>query len=199
LKSKKSLSSFLILCFTLLCFNGLGFTENTPIYIPVPFPDLKFTNSLSIEDREYLGIQKKRTFSFKDIPGIFILVELTNTYCVSCKKNIKIFNEVYKKTRNNKEFKERIKIVGIAIGNNRREVEHFKNENAILYPIIIDPEFTVHEALGEPRVPYTMFTRKDAKGKAIIFKVHKGVFESAETLMNEIKIICSEDFERYCF
>ncbi len=75
-----------------------------------------------------------------------------------------------------------------------REVDHFKKEHKILYPIIIDPEFTVHKALGEPRVPYTMFIRRDADGKEIIFKIHTGIFESADKLVEELKGLCSEKF-----
>jgi hypothetical protein len=102
---------------------------------------------------------------------------------------------VYKKTKNDKNLKEKIKVMGVAIGNNKREVDYFKKEYNILYPIIIDPEFNAHKALGEPRVPYSMFIRMDAQGKAIIFKIHTGAFESADTLMNELRDICSENFQ----
>jgi thiol-disulfide isomerase/thioredoxin len=177
-----------------LFFYGFGYSDNNTISIPAHFPNLTFENSLSTGEKAYLGIKKKSTFSLNDINSLFILVDLTNTYCVSCKKNIKIFNEVYKKTRADKKIKEKIKVIGIAIGNNQREVEHFKNEHAIQYPIVIDPEFTVHKALGEPRVPYTMFIRRDAEGKEIIFKIHKGIFESADKLVDELKVLCSENF-----
>jgi len=199
LETKKPLFFKLILCVTLFCFHVPGFAENNPVYIPACFPDVTFENSLSKEELGYLGIQKNSTFSFNDITGNFILVELTNTYCVSCQKNIKIFNEVYKRTLNNAELREKIKVISIAIGNNKREVDYFKNEHNILYPIIIDPEFTAHKVLGEPRVPYTMFVRRDARGELLIFKIHKGVFDSADILMNEIKVICSEHFKCYSF
>jgi len=194
LKSKPLLSFAQILFLTLSLCYGLCYAESNALSIPAQFPNLTFDNSLSKEEQAYLGIQKKSTFSLNDIKSTFILVDMTNTYCVSCKKNIKIFNEVYKKARADKKIKEKIKVIGIAIGNNEREVDYFKDEHKILYPIIIDPEFTVHKALGEPRVPYTMFIRKDAEGKEIIFKIHKGTFESAGKLLDELKVICSENF-----
>jgi len=189
----------LILCLSLLCLHGLGFAESNPVHIPARFPDLSFDNSLSKNELQYLGIQRDSTVSINDINGIFILVELTNTYCVSCKNNIKIFNEVYKKTLHDTELRDNIKIISIAIGNNNREVDSFKNEHNILYPIVTDPEFAAHKALGEPRVPYMMYVRRDAKGELLIFKIHRGVFDSADILMNEIKIIYSEHFNCYSF
>jgi len=194
LKIKKTLSCALTICFSILFFYGLGYADNNTKTIPAHFPNITFNNSLSTEEQAYLGIQKKSTFSLNDINSPFILVDLTNTYCVSCKKNIKIFNEVYKKTYRDKDLRKKIKVLSIAIGNNEREVDYFKNEHKILYPIIIDPEFTSHKALGEPRVPYTMFIRRDAEGKEIIFKIHKGIFESADKLVDELKVICSENF-----
>lgn len=89
--------------------------------------------------------------------------------------------------------------MGIAIGNNRKEVEIFKNEYKILYPLVTDYDFSSHKALGEPRVPYTMFIKKDVMGKIFIINIHKGLIESADSLMNEIRIICSKHFQKYAF
>lgn len=194
LKIKKTRSLALTLFFSILFFYSFCYADNNTKTTPLLFPNLTFNNSLSTEEQAYLGIQKTNPFALNDIKSPFILVELTNTYCVSCKKNIKIFNEVYKKAQKDKELKGKVKVIGIAIGNNKREVDYFKNEHKILYPIIIDPEFSVHKALEEPRVPYTMFIRRDAQGKVIIFKSHKGVFESADELLDELKLICSENF-----
>ena len=194
MKSNPFLSFTQILCLTLSLCYGLCYAENNALRVPAQFPDLTFDNALSKEEQLYLGIQNKNTFALDDIMSPFILVDLTNTYCVSCKKNIKVFNEIYKKTYRDKDLRKKIKVFSIAIGNNEREVDYFKDEHEILYPIILDPEFKAHKALGEPRVPHTMFIRRDSEGKVIIFKIHKGAFESADDLMGEITTMCSENF-----
>ena len=182
------------ICLIISCFYNFCCAESNTITVPERFPEITFHNSLSKGEQEYLGIQNKVSFSINDIKGTFIIVELTNTYCVSCQKNIKILNEVYKQTLKRKELKGKIKVMGIAIGNNTREVDYFKNEHKILYPLITDPEFAAHKELGEPRVPYTMFVRRDASGEESIFKIHKGAFESADNLMKEIQTMCSDRF-----
>lgn len=198
LKNWKSLQikKFILFLSTICVFisfpYGSAITEINPISKPERFPDLTFENILSKDEQAYLGILRKIFFSFKEIKGSLIIVELTSTYCVSCKKNIPILNEIYQRIQNDPELKGKVKVIGIAIGNNRKEVESLKNEYKVLYPLLADPDFSSHKALGEPRVPYTMFVRRDVKGKNIIFKLHKGVIESADSFMNDIRIICSK-------
>jgi len=197
----KNIFSFCIIFFPLFIFlfSRYSHAETKPIGINARFPDLTFENILSKDEQAYLGISGKKYFSFKEINGSLIVVELTNAYCVSCKKNIPILNEIYQRIQKDLELKDKVKVIGIAIGNNMTEVESLRNENKFLYPLLTDPKFSAHKALGEPRVPYTMFIRRDARGKYIIFKIHKGVIESADSLMNEIRIICSKHFQKYAF
>jgi thiol-disulfide isomerase/thioredoxin len=176
---------------------GSAVTEINPNYKPERFPDLTFKNILSKKQQAYLGISRKKYFSFKEINGSLVIVELTSTYCVSCKKNIPILNEIYQRIQKDPKLKGKVKVIGIAIGNNRKEVEIFKNEYKILYPLVTDYDFSSHKALGEPRVPYTMFVKRDVKGENFIINVHKGVIESAVSLMNDIRIICSKHFQYY--
>ncbi len=176
---------------------GYAVTEISTIYKPERFPDLTFKNIFSKDERAYLGISRKKIFSFKDIKGSLILVELTSTYCVSCKKNIPILNAIYQRIQKDPKLNGKVKVIGIAIGNNIKEVESLKNEYKVLYPLLTDPDFSAHKALGEPRVPYTIFVRIDAKGKHVMFKINKNVIESADSLMNEIRIICSKHFQYY--
>ncbi len=193
--NKKLIFFLSIICASISFLYGSAVTEINPIYKPERFPDLTFENILSKDEQAYLGISRKKYFSFKEIKGSLVIVELTSTYCVSCKKNIPILNEFYQRIQKDPELKGKVKVIGIAIGNNRKEVEIFKNEYKVLYPLLADPDFSSHKAFGEPRVPYTMFVKRDVKGKNITVKIHKGVIESADSLMNDIRIICSKYFQ----
>jgi len=93
--------------------------------------------------------------------------------------------------QNDPELKRKIKVIGIAVGNNSNEVEAFKKEYRVLYPVLADSGFTVHKALGNPRVPYTVFIRKNAKVNRIIY-AHQGVFGSTEEVMRKAREILSK-------
>ena len=50
----------------------------------------------------------------------------------------------------------------------------------------VNYDFAVHDALGNPRVPYTIYVQKTAKGK-IVVDIHQGVLDSAETVLKKVR------------
>lgn len=173
-------------------FYGIVHAETKPIGLDAQFPNFIFKDILSKEEQAYLGIPKKKSLSFEEIKGTLFLIDVFGTYCVSCQEQVPIFQKVYSSIENNPELKGKVKMIGIAVGNNRKEIESFKKEYKIPYPIFTDPIFAVHRALGNPRAPYTIFVKKDARGKGIVVSTHRGKFNSADDVMNEIRdlILC---------
>jgi peroxiredoxin len=155
----------------------------------IPFPDLKFSQSLSKEEQIYLGISKKKDFSFREIKGDLILVELISTYCINCQKQAPIFTDLYSLIEKDPGLKGKVKMLGIAAGNNTEEAEVFRKVYQIPYPIFSDPKFNIHMALGGPRTPFTIWVRKDAQGRGVVVSTHLGLTESAENVYAETKAV----------
>ena len=168
-------------------FLGYALAEIKPIGKGAKFPALTFKDSLFSETQTYLGIPRKTSFSIKDINGSLLIIELFSTYCTSCPKNIPALNAVYSNIENDPKLKGKVKVVGIAFGNNQNEVKWYMKEYKVLYPILTDLNFTAHKALGNPRVPYTIFVKKDVTGKGIVFNTHQGIIESVNSIMNEVR------------
>ena len=182
-----------IILISILLFNELAFAETKPISFAISFPDLNFTQVLSKEDLVYLGIPKKRSFSFREIRGSLILVEFISTYCVSCQKQTPIFNELYSTIEKDPNLKGKVKMIGIAAGNNLSEIEVFKKEYKVPYPIFTDLKFDAHTAAGSPRTPFTIWVRRDAQGKSIVVSTHLGIFDSVDMALNETKAVLQYD------
>jgi peroxiredoxin len=163
--------------------------ETKPVGFAIPFPNLTFTQILSKEDRAYLGIPLKKIFSFKEIRGNLILVEFISTYCVSCQKQAPIFNEVYSFIEKDPRLKGKVKMIGIAAGNTLQEVEIFKKEFKVPYPILSDSEFNAHTAVGSPRAPFTIWVRKEAQGKSVVVSTHLGLIDSAKAALDETRVV----------
>jgi hypothetical protein len=151
------------------------------------FPNLTFRNTLSGTEQAYLKISRKKLISLNHISGNFFIVEIFNTYCTSCPRNIAALNSVYSENENDPQLNGKVRIIAIAAGNNLNEVTSYKKEYKVLYPILTDPAFTAHKALGQPRVPYTIFIKKNAKGNGIVVGTHQGVIESSDSLMQSIR------------
>jgi peroxiredoxin len=191
---KKIINLSLITLFTLiLIFHVSARGEKTSLGFAVPFPDLPFTQSLSKEERLYLGVPQKTKFSFREIKGDLILVELISVYCVNCQKQAPIFTQLYSSIQKDPKLKGKVKMIGIAAGNNSKEVESFKKEYQIPYPIFSDARFDAHMAVGSPRTPFTIWVRKDAQRKGVVVSTHLGLIESAENVLAETRAVLQYD------
>ncbi len=186
MRNKKFILLFCILCF-ISQLNGKVCADPRPIVKGDRFPDVIFKNSISKEEQAYLAISRKKTFSFREIRGSFIIIEVFSTYCYSCPRNVPILNKVYSTVGNDPKLKGTVKVFSIAVGNNQNEVKNYTKEHKVLYPVLTDLNFNAHKALGNPRVPYTIFVKRDAKGKNIVIYTHQGVLETADSVMNQVR------------
>lgn len=149
-------------------------------------PKMTFKDTVSSETMTYLGLSQKKNFSPDDMRGSLFIIEIFSTYCFSCPRNVPILNDVYIAVEKDARTKGKIKIFGIAIGNTLREVESYKAEYKVLFPVLTDYDFAVHDALGNPRVPYTIYVKKMGKGKTVV-DMHQGVLDSAETVLKKVR------------
>jgi len=173
-------------------FFGLANAETKPVGFAIPFPNLTFTQTLFKGEQAYLGIPPKKSFSFKEIHGDLILIEFISTYCVSCQRQTPIFNELYSSIEKDPKLKGKVKMIGIAAGNNLIEVEIYKKEYKVPYPIISDLKFDAHTAVGSPRTPFSIWVRKDAHGRGIVVSTHLGLMD-LKSLVDETKAVYQYD------
>ncbi len=162
---------------------GISHAETRPFVKGQYLPNLSFKDSLPKEERTYLGLTGGKKFSLKDIRSSVIVIEVFNTYCTSCPRNIPVLNEVFSRTGKYPIFKGKIKIISIAAGNTREEIISYKKARSVSYPILSDLNFTLHKALGNPKVPYTMIIKKTTQGKNKIVYTHQGIIDSPEPLL----------------
>jgi len=177
-----------VIFLSLILSYSLSRAETKPVGFAIPFPNLTFTQTLSKKEQTYWGIPQKKSFSIKEIRGNLILIEFISTYCVSCQRQAPIFNELYSSIEKDPGLKGRVKIIGVAAGNNRTEVEIYKKEYKVPYPIISDSKFDAHAAVGSPRTPFTIWVRKETQGKGIVVSTHLGLMD-LKSAMEETKAV----------
>ena len=94
-------------------------------------------------------------------------------YCPYCQKEAPIVNDLYQLINKNVDLKKSVKIFGVGAGNTPFEVNVFRNQYNIQFPLISDNSFTVHTAVGGVRTPYFFVIRlkPDGSNKLIYSKV----------------------------
>src|SRR4030042_4824667 len=159
------------------------------------FPSVSFPGSLTSEKKRYLAIGEKKTIYLEDIKAELIVIKFLNTNCVYCMKLLPIFYQIYQTIEQNTELKEKIRIIGISTGDTPAELQALKDGHPVPYPVLLDPEFRAHRAVGEPRLPFIVVARKDKLARWVVATVHIGLIFSAENFIGELKAILDIDPE----
>jgi len=149
---------------------------------------LIFKDSASADAVKYLGLTRTKNFSLADMRGSLFVIEVFSTFCTSCPRNVPVINKVYDSVQKGAAAGKNVKVFGIAIGNTEMEVSNYKAAHNVLFPVLTDYDFSVHDTLGNPRVPYTLYIRKTAK-RAVIVDTHQGTLDSAEAVLKKLSAL----------
>jgi len=160
-----------------------------------PFPTLTFKDTLSSEDRTYLGLPESGSFSLEEVAADVVIVEFLNKYCVSCQRQAPIFNRMHRTIEEDPELGPRVKMLGIGVGNNFLQTEIFRAERKIPFPIVSDPEFAAYESIGEPKTPFTLVVRGDDRRGPLVMSAHRGLIHSDTEFLQEIEAALQYDLD----
>ena len=157
------------------------------------FPEYSFPMTLTGSHMEYLGLPQKffglvkgDNFSLKDVKADLIVVEFLNKYCFSCQLQAPVMNQVFSMVQQDPQLKGRVKFIGIGAGNNDREVESFREEKKVPFPVLPDPKFLAYEAIGEPgATPFTIFIRKTDSG-LLVARTKVGFTRDPQMILKEM-------------
>jgi peroxiredoxin len=134
------------------------------ITLPIPEKDA---------ERAYLGLSGKGTFTISQIKAEVVILEIYSMYCPYCQKEAPLVNDLYEAIAKKPGLKEKIKIIGIGAGNTTFELDIFRNQYNIQFPLFADESFTVHKKVGEVRTPHFFVLKMstDGSNKIIYSKV----------------------------
>jgi hypothetical protein len=171
--------------FIFFLHHGIAFCSSPSIPKAPPqlgdrLPKISFPNSLSAEENKYLEMGQQKSFSLDNIKTKLILLDIIGINCNFCIQSIPTMNEIYKAVEEDPGLREHVKMVAVAAGGTPTEVDYFKKTYGLLFPLFADPEYEAHESMGEPRVPFLIFARKDRQGRWIVVNTKVGLMGIAE-------------------
>lgn len=157
------------------------------------FPDFPFPMTLSRSEIGYLGLPmrwlgltKGETFSLKDVKADLIILEYTNKYCFSCQLQAPVMNQLFEMVEKDEQLRGKVKFLAVGAGNNQNEVDSFKAEKKVPFPVVPDPKFLAYEAVGDPgATPFTLLLRKTDAG-LLVARVKPGL-TGTPTFMREME------------
>ena len=197
---KRSRQTILLTLISILSFSGLLLLNPVKTFAnseggkPIPliqagdkFPMTKLVSPKEKIYREYLGLPDNPGFYLKEVHAEVIIVEFLNKYCYHCQQQAPIMNRIYKAITKDPEMKERVKILGVGVGNNRLQLEHFRREKRIRFPLIPDKDFVAFENIGRPEgTPFTVLAKKE-NGTFVVKGTRLGLIENSREYLDKIR------------
>jgi peroxiredoxin len=150
------------------------------------FPDITLPIPDNAAEKNYLGLEGKDSFAVSRIKADLVILEIFSMYCPYCQREAPIVNELYRIINQRKDLKDKIKIIGVGAGNNRFEVDVFRNQFNIQFPLFSDESFFVHKTLGEVRTPYFIVIKMNTDGSNRIIYSKVGSIHDANEFLDAI-------------
>ena len=152
-----------------------------------PFPEARLSIEAEPADRHYLGIADPDNFTLSHIRGELVLVEFLNVHCPHCQMQAPSYNELFKDIEAAEESRDKIKMIGIAVGNLPYEVAAFRSAYQVQFPIVADTNFAIWRAVQGEATPYSVYVRQTQPGKpGIVAGTHLGLNTHYRELLQEL-------------
>jgi len=199
---RKFILFVLFVIIMLTCSSAFGSGKTVLLSPGDKFPNLVFSDELGKEDKEYLGIKipffsftKKENILLEEIQSELLFVEFFNKYCTSCQLQAPVNNKIYDSVISDNNLKDRVKFIGIGAGNSKREVDSFRNEKKINFPLFSDQDFNCYEDIGDPGgTPYMLLVKKTDSGFTV-YSSHMGLNKDNEFFIKEIRDALKTDIK----
>lgn len=110
-----------------------------------------------------------------DLRGQVFIVNMYSWFCAPCQEEAPALRALHARisTASHGELVGRVRLVGIATGDDWNLVQAFRQRHGLAFPLFADPELAVHGQLGGLPVPYTWVLRREADGFRVLF-THAG-------------------------
>ena len=139
----------------------------------------------SAQTQTYLGLDAMKPFKVSDIRAKIVVIELMSARCPHCQANAPIMNDIYKTIQADPGLAD-VKVIAIAIADDKTSVETFKKQFKTPFPILLDENREITRSMSIRGTPTTMVvSTEDAK----VLSTHAGEIPDADSFVKQVKFI----------
>ena len=161
-------------------------TKPSPPQGKKTLPVFEFPVPQKTGEKNYLGVFGSGNFKVTQINTPVLIIEIFSMYCPHCQRSAPFVNDLFQSIQGRTDLKQRIKIIGIGIGNSPYEVDLFKNKYGILFPLFPDQDGTISKMLGVSSTPTFIGAKINRDGTTEQFYFTSGELTDAANFLSEI-------------
>lgn len=153
--------------------NGARFPD---IALGNPLPDTGWTGGPEVAMPERApGDREGLPARLSDLRGQVFIVNMYSWFCAPCQEEAPALRALHAliASASHGELAGRVRLVGIAAGDDWNLVQGFRQRHGLAFPLFADPELALHGQLGGLPVPFTWVLRREADGFRVLF-THAG-------------------------
>jgi len=152
--------------------------ESSTVKFTIPPPD-------SAQTQTYLGLDAVKPFKVTDVKAKIVIIELMSAVCPHCQANAPIMNNIYKIVQADSGLAD-VKVIAIAIADDKAGVEAFKKQFKTPFPVLLDENHEIKSSMSGMGTPTTMVV---STGDAKVLFTHPGVIPDADKFVKQVKFV----------
>ena len=182
---RRSLSSTIGGFVVLVLLSPLLWAQDTPSDYRNAVAKLKLQVPEDPAARKYLGIQAPSgKIPLSQIKSEFVLIHVFSMYSLPCQRHAPAANKLYQAIDSRKDLKDRIKMIGIGMGNSQFEVGVFRDKYSVSFPLFDDGDSSIATLFSGMRIPCYIGLRSGNGEEPEVFFSKPGGFTEAEDFLD---------------
>ncbi|MDT8440636.1 MAG: TlpA disulfide reductase family protein [Desulfuromonadales bacterium] len=169
----------------------------TPALATVAFgdqlPEVWLPAPTAAADRAYLGLGDAETFRPDQVRAELLLLEVLNVHCMHCQMQAPATNELYRLLQADPLTRQRVRLLAIALGNTAEEVERFRQQQQIPFPVVADPRFASYRQWGVSGTPFMISVLQNESAAGLVVATHGGLNTDYRRQFADVKTLLQSD------
>ena len=136
--------------------------------------------------QDYLGLAPGQTFTLDQVQTDILIIEIFSMYCPICQREASNVNKLFQMIQATESYRKSIRLLGIGAGNSAYEVDFFKENYNIEFPLFSDGKFLIHKKIGEKGTPFFIGLRPGSPKGSRVFFTHSGEIKDLDDFLNQL-------------
>lgn len=150
-------------------------------------PEIILPAPSNADHLDYLGLEAGKNFTTPQIKAEVVIIEIFSMYCPHCQREAPSVNALFEQIQNDQALKDQFKLIGIGVGNSAFEVDVFRKNYKIDFPLFPDGDFKIHKMIGEVRTPFFIAVKINPDGSHRIIYAKLGGIEENTQFIEQIR------------